>query len=169
VQPLSVELLNTVGFPVQVAGSSSLGGLDMTIQTQDTPLLNGTLRVRSGGCTSCGADDVYRLRAYETTLRLPRFNNLAQTTVLLLQNTTDELNNATIQFWNAQGVLVNSAPVFLQPRGLAVVNTAQYVPDMSGSITIRHWFPYGALQGKAVSLEPSTGFSFDTPLEYRPR
>jgi hypothetical protein len=35
-------------------------------------------RVRSTACTTdCGADDVYRLRAYETTLRIPRFNAAA--------------------------------------------------------------------------------------------
>jgi hypothetical protein len=28
---------------------------------------------------------------------------------------------------------------------------------------------YGALQGKAVALEPATGFTFDTELLYRPR
>ena len=39
----------------------------------------------------------------------------------------------------------------------------------SGAITVGHTGPYGSLVGKAVALEPSTGFSFDTPLEARPR
>jgi hypothetical protein len=29
--------------------------------------------------------------------------------------------------------------------------------------------PYGALAGKAVALEPASGFSFDSPLTYKPR
>jgi hypothetical protein len=37
----------------------------------------------------------------------------------------------------------------------------------SGSITIAHDGPYGSLNIKAVALEPSTGFSFDTPGVYR--
>ena len=33
------------------------------------------VRVASPGCsTDCGPDDIYRVRAYETTLRAPRFN-----------------------------------------------------------------------------------------------
>ena len=33
-----------------------------------------------------------------------------------------------------------------------------------GSAAIAHLGSYGALSGKAVALEPATGFSFDTPL-----
>jgi hypothetical protein len=46
-----------------------------------------------------------------------------------------------------------------------------FSPDQGtfGSLTVTHGGPYGALVGKAVSLEPGTGFSFDTPLTYRPR
>ena len=36
-------------------------------------------------------------------------------------------------------------------------------------MTISHDGPYGALAGKTVALEPSTGFSFDAILESRPR
>jgi hypothetical protein len=39
----------------------------------------------------------------------------------------------------------------------------------SGSITVAHDAPYGVLTGKAVALEPSSGFSFDTPMQTRPR
>ena len=46
------------------------------------------VRVQSGLCTtSCGPDDVYRLRMYETTYSIPRFSNINQATVLFLQNT----------------------------------------------------------------------------------
>jgi hypothetical protein len=36
-------------------------------------------------------------------------------------------------------------------------------------VRIRHLCGYGGLAGKAVSIEPATGFTFDTPLEHRPR
>jgi hypothetical protein len=31
-------------------------------------------------------------------------------------------------------------------------------------VTVAHAAPFGALAGKTVALEPSTGFSFDSPL-----
>lgn len=52
-----------------------------------------------------------------------------------------------------------------------MVNTSQ-VPALmgqGGSVTITHDAGYGQLEGKAVSLEPATGMSFDTPLIPRPR
>ena len=39
----------------------------------------------------------------------------------------------------------------------------------SGSITVVHDGKFGALSGKAIGLEPATGFTFDTPLLPRPR
>jgi hypothetical protein len=36
-------------------------------------------------------------------------------------------------------------------------------------MTVAHDGAYGALAGKAVALEPATGFTFDTPLVPRPR
>jgi ATP phosphoribosyltransferase regulatory subunit HisZ len=35
--------------------------------------------------------------------------------------------------------------------------------------SLAHSGRYGQLAGKAVSVEPATGFSFDTPLSARPR
>jgi hypothetical protein len=39
----------------------------------------------------------------------------------------------------------------------------------SGAVTIVHDAPFGALAGKAVALEPASGFSFDSPMLSRPR
>jgi hypothetical protein len=50
-----------------------------------------------------------------------------------------------------------------------VLDTSTIAPDASGSVTVAHDAPFGGLVGKAVALEPSTGFSFDTPLEPRPK
>lgn len=131
------------------------------------------VRVRSASCsTDCGPDDIYRLRTYETTGRVPRYNNSAtQVTVLILQNANGEPIQAHADFWAADGSLAATVPITLAAHGVGVVNTST-VPGLagtSGSITVTHDGPYGALAGKAVAVEPATGFSFDSPLTYRPR
>jgi Domain of unknown function DUF11/Calx-beta domain len=173
--PLSLQRLNATGTAVLQTGAAEGTGASVSLRWQNSsavPVANQLVRVRSGGCTTdCGPDDVYRLRAYETTARIPRFNNAAsQVTILLLQNPSGRTVTGTLSFWRADGQLAaTSALVSLPPRSTALTNTAALVPGQGGSITVSHDGPYGVVQGKAVSLEPSTGFSFDTPLEYRPR
>jgi hypothetical protein len=129
------------------------------------------IRVRSTGCTTgCGPDDVYRIRAYETTATIPRFNNSAtQATIVVLQNTTDAPIATNLDFWSTGGSHLAAAPLTLAPRGLGVVSgpSIPALVGQSGSITITSDGPYGALAGKAVALEPATGFSFDSPLAYK--
>ncbi|HET9313989.1 MAG TPA: DUF11 domain-containing protein [Vicinamibacteria bacterium] len=129
------------------------------------------IRVRSASCTSsCGIDDTYRLRAWETTASVPRFNNSGtQVTVLLLQNPLDVPVAGTVYFWSAGGALASQQPFSLDPRALLVLNTATLLPGAGGSITIVHDGPYGALAGKTVALEPAIGYSFDSPLVFRAR
>jgi uncharacterized repeat protein (TIGR01451 family) len=131
------------------------------------------IRVRSASCTTdCGADDVYRLRAYETTYAVARFNNSgSQITVLLLQNPGVTAVSGHAYFWSPSGTLLGTATLALGPHQLAVVNTAA-VPGaagQSGTITVTHDGRYGDLVGKTVALEPATGFSFDSPLVAKPR
>jgi uncharacterized repeat protein (TIGR01451 family) len=141
------------------------------INTGAVPSLTQLVRVRSGGCRAgCAADDVYRLRAYETTVRVPRFNNVGgQVTVLVLQNPSDRPIGGRAWFWSASGVLAGSVSVSLGTRETMVLDTTAVAPGTAGSISIGHDGGYGAVRGKAVALEPATGFSFDTPLEARPR
>jgi Metallo-peptidase family M12B Reprolysin-like/Calx-beta domain len=136
-------------------------------------VLDQTIRVSSGGCTTnCGADDTYRVRAYETTLAIPRFNNSGtQVTVLLLQNPTDGPITGNIYFWDAAGTQVASQAFTLAAKNLLVLNTAS-IPaanGVSGSISISNDGRYGELTGKSVALEPATGFSFDSPAVARAR
>jgi uncharacterized repeat protein (TIGR01451 family) len=132
------------------------------------------VRVRSQQCGSdCGADDSYRLRAWDTTLVVPRFNNAgSQITVVLLQNPTAEPVTAILYFWATDGTLLAThAATALPPKGVLVLMTAG-IPALagaSGSVTVVHDAPYGALAGKTVALEPATGFSFDSPMHPRPR
>jgi hypothetical protein len=136
-------------------------------------VINHYVRVAGATCgTACGADDQYRLRAYETTVRIPRFNNSgSQATVLILQNTTDRPVAAVAHFWDQAGTHRASQDLALAPHATSVLSTSSVagLSGVSGSITVAHDAPYGALAGKAVALEPSTGFSFDSPMAYRPR
>jgi uncharacterized repeat protein (TIGR01451 family) len=129
------------------------------------------VRVRSLGCgTDCGADDVYRIRVYETTNTVARFNNAgSQISVLILNNPTNAPIAASVYYRNTAGVLVATQAVTLAPKATQVVNTAT-VPGangVGGAITIAHDGRYGDLVGKTVALEPATGFSFDAALEPR--
>jgi hypothetical protein len=131
------------------------------------------IRVRSGGCTAtCTPNDMYRLRFYETTAAVPRFNDSGtQVTFLILQNPTDGAIAGTAYFWDASGTLLASPPFDLAPRSTLILDTSA-VPGLagqSGSVTIGHDGRYGDLSGKAVSVEPAQGFSFDSPMLDRPR
>jgi hypothetical protein len=126
------------------------------------------VRVSGGLCgIACGADDVYTIRLRETTLGLARFNAVGtQTTVLLTQNLSERPVNATIFYWSAAGTLLQTGSLTaLQPKALNVLNVATFpsLAGQSGHITVAHDGGYGALNMKAVALEPATGFSFDTP------
>jgi uncharacterized repeat protein (TIGR01451 family) len=131
------------------------------------------VRVRSLGCsTGCTASDAYRIRAYETTGRISRFNNSgSQVTLLVLQNVTNRLVAATAWFWDPSGALLASQVLTLDARGLGVVNTSAVggLAGTSGSITVTSDAGYGGLAGKAVAVEPATGFTFDSPLVARDR
>lgn len=131
------------------------------------------IEVTSAGCTTdCGADDVYRIRARETTLAAPRFNNQGgQVTVVLLQNRSGATLQGSLQFWSPTGALLATSPVSLAPTQSLSLSTASIseLAGRSGAITATHDGPYGGLVGKAVAIEPATGFAFDTPLEPRRR
>jgi len=134
-------------------------------------------RVRSQGCgTSCGREAVYVIRGYDTTCAAARFNDTGtQTTILVIQNAAvaslAPSVGGHVWFWDEAGALLGSAAFSLGRRQSLVLNTAA-VPGIAGtrgSITISHDGSYGQLAGKAVAVEPATGFTFDTPLVVRPR
>lgn len=131
------------------------------------------IRVASASCaTDCGADDTYRIRTYETTYAIPRFNNAgSQITVLVLQNPADYPAAGTVYFWSTAGTPLGSSAFSVGSRATLVLNTSTVpgVAGVSGTITVAHNARYGDLAGKTVALEPSTGFSFDTPMTVRPR
>ena len=145
------------------AEASPSGGVSIAwVSTGDEP----THILTDAGFRTSGAN--YQIQLLETTYAVPRFNNSAtQQTILVLQNTRARVVTGVIQFFPAAG----GAPIHLQaftlpPRGLLVLNTST-LPALaggSGSALVAHDGGYGALAGKAVALEPGTGFTFDTPI-----
>jgi hypothetical protein len=129
------------------------------------------VRVRSQGCsTDCGPDDTYRLRAYETSGAFARFNTTGdQEAVVIVQNPGSGSASGTLWFWGADGALLASRPFSVAARRTFVLNVATVLPGTSGTLTLTHDAGYGGLLGKAVAIEPATGFSYDTPLVNKAR
>jgi glucose/arabinose dehydrogenase len=134
---------------------------------------NRHLRLRNPACgAGCGPDDTYRLRFYETTLSGTRFNNASgQSSIVILQNPTSRTVAGHVAFWSPGGSLLSLRTFTLAARASVVIltNGIASLGGQAGSLTVAHDAPYGSLVGKVVALEPSTGFSFDTPLLPRPR
>jgi hypothetical protein len=143
------------------------------MNAQASPVDTEGVQVSSGQCgTNCGTDDTFRIRMYETTYTIPRFNNSgSQITILILQNPTDYSVSGNIYFWSATGTLLATRPFNLDPKNMLGLNTSTVAgaTGVGGTMTVAHDARYGDLAGKTVALEPSTGFSFDSPMVSRPR
>jgi uncharacterized repeat protein (TIGR01451 family) len=171
----ALELLDETGAVLQSSQPVGAGpARSLRVVNATSSALDRLVRVRTQDPAHAGgSEDTYRLRAWDTALVVPRFNNAgSQVTVVILQNPTAEPVNATLDFWATDGTLLAAhAAGPLPPKGLLVLATAS-IPELagaSGSVTVVHDAPYGALAGKTVALEPSTGFSFDSPMLPRPR
>jgi YD repeat-containing protein len=133
-------------------------------------ITNQPLRVSRVSCgTPCGSHR-YRIRSYDTTYSIPRFNNTGtQGTVLVLQNTSPEGVVIEAHFWNDAGALLGSIPVILLAKESVAIDTTATpaLAGQSGSITVSNDGRYGVLTGKAVTIDPAGGFSFDVAMEPR--
>jgi hypothetical protein len=175
VDPVVVERLGSDNTTVLQTASPVGTGSSMSLRWENVipgKVSGQHIRVRSGGCTTgCGSDDVYRIRAYETTYSIPRFNNAgSQATVLLVQNPTAYTITGHAYFWDGAGALLYSQAFSLAPKALFGLGTST-VPALQGkggTITVSNDGRYGDLTGKAIALEPATGFSFDSPMVPRP-
>jgi hypothetical protein len=174
IQKIELTRFDSAGATLLQTGMppNTLGGTSRVLEWMNGgTAVFGMIRVQGAACdATCGADAAYRIRAVDTTVSVPRFNNSSsQVTVLLIQNTRPTPRSVTVYFWNSTGTLISTAPMTISARSLAVLNTSSNAPGTSGSITIAHDAGYGGLAVKATALEPATGFSFDTPGTYRPR
>jgi hypothetical protein len=110
---------------------------------------------------------VYTLRFFDTTYSIPRWNQTGtQTTVFLVTNLTQAAASVSVHFYNASGSLLATASYSLPANGLNVLSTGSVaaLAGQSGHAHVVHTAGYGGLSGKAVALEPSTGFTFDTAM-----
>jgi hypothetical protein len=154
----------------------SLGTIDPALSARgtslqaDDPRVN-FVRVAGPACgTACQAEDRYRVRFFETTYTIPRFNNTGtQATTLLIQNSSDRGCTAGCYYFDANGALLDIiTSLDLEPGELKVVPPGSLPQGQAGSVRVAHTCGYGGLSGKAVSVEATTGFTFDTPLVLRP-
>ncbi len=133
---------------------------------------NAFIRVRSAACgTSCDNSDQYTFKFFETTYSIPRFNNSGtQTTILMINNTRNYTVNIAVHFFTSGGTHQGTYTGALVGHEMLVLNTSTlaYAAGKSGSITVANDGRYGDLTGKAVAVEPATGFTFDTAMSARP-
>ncbi len=171
---LSFNFLASDGTTILATGTS-LGSASCTLCTQTLRFENNQatprpvfIRVGSPGCgTACDSSDQYTFRFLETTLALPRYNNTGgQVTVLIMHNVSELPVAGNIHLFNTAGTQVGSQAFTLTTNNHIVLNTTSIAggAGTAGVITVSHNGRYGALAGKAVVLDPATGFSFDTPL-----
>ena len=178
--PVQLERMAPDTVTVLQTGEAVSAGLDMVqslrwTNTTSFEVDDELVRIRAapGACsTDCGPDDTYRVRAFETTYSLARFNNAgSQVTVLILQNPSTYPISGEIYFWSNAGAFLDNHYFSLPPRETLVLNTSTLpgANGQGGTITVVDDGRYGDLAGKTVALEVSTGFSFDTPMLPRPR
>jgi hypothetical protein len=170
--------LNIAGIPIQTSEHTTVGffGASTALRWQNvgTTKEGFFLLVESLSCgPTCGPEDQYRIRFYDTTIAVPRFNNAGgQITVLIVQNPTGWTRDiaGSVYFWSATGTLLGSTTFSLPAKAALVLNTGTVpgVAGQGGTITIAHDGGYGNLAVKSVALEPATGFSFDSPGLYKP-
>ena len=173
---IDVDGMTVVQTSEEANVGSPLLGYSQALRWQHTgtTVVQNHLRAEGGCFTSCGPEDQYHIRFYETTVAIPRFNNASgQITVLIIQNLTgwDRPIAGTAYFYNAAGTLAGSTTFSLAADAALVLNTATVpgVAGVSGTIKVAHDGGYGNLAMKSVALEPATGFTFDTPGLYKPR
>jgi hypothetical protein len=170
----ALDRLASDGSVVQSAlGATGGSSRSLRFENHGPALMDERVRVQSRGCiVDCDASDTFRIGMWETTLRGARFNNSAtQVTLVVVQNSSADIVAGHLDFRSAAGALLHSEPVALSSRQTLVLDTSTMaaLQGQAGSLTISHDGRYGALVGKAVAVEPATGFTFDTALESRRR
>jgi hypothetical protein len=147
---------------------------DRSVRWISSPSANSTfdfVRVR-GSADPEDSTHVYTLRYWDTTYRVPRWNAAnGQTTVLVVTSLSQATVVARIHFFGEDASLVATEEVFLTRNKPFVLSSAAQpaLSGKSGYALIVHNGGYGALTGKAVSVDPATGFTFDTVLEAIPQ
>jgi hypothetical protein len=131
------------------------------------PTVSEFVRVIGDTDFTNGPNAVYTIRYWDTTYSVPRWNNAnGQITVFFINSMIQASASVRVDFYNATGTLLSTSNATLEPNRLLTINTGAIpaLAGQSGHAYIAHTAGYGGLAGKAVALEPATGFSFDTPI-----
>ena len=133
-------------------------------------------RIAVVGTASSTSSAQYDILLRETTLYCPRYNNSGtQISVLILQRASTETGAGTCQatafFYDENAAQVGTHPQTFTLNDMSAVGTSGLpgLPGTKGALHVAHTCGVGGLKGKLVALEPSTGFSFDTPCTERDR
>jgi hypothetical protein len=128
---------------------------------------NEYIRVTGDTNLTENASSVYTVRFFDTTYLVPRWNaSGGQTTVFVISNVSQSPASGAVWFYNSSGSPITSVSFTLSQNQLTTISTAA-VPALagqSGHAHVVHTAGYGGLSGKAVALEPATGFTFDTVM-----
>ena len=128
---------------------------------------NDYVRVRGDASFTSGPDAIYTVRFWDTTYSIPRWNNAnGQVTVFLVNSLIQAPAAVRIDFYSSTGTLLASHAATINPNSLLSVSAGSIpaLAGQSGHAYVAHTAGYGGLAGKAVALEPGTGFSFDTQM-----
>jgi hypothetical protein len=126
----------------------------------------------TGSAFAESASSVYTLRYWDTTYTVPRWNSSGgQVTVFVITSLVQGTVTGNVHFFSGTGALLHTQALTLDPNAPNVLNTATIgaLAGQSGYALVAHTAGYGGLTGKAVALEPSTGFTFDTALQPIPQ
>ena len=170
VDSLRLQRMDAASLVLQ--NSSALGnytGARTLRWMEPSPTASRRIRVASTS-TTANADSKYTIKLRETTMYCPRFNNSGtQVSVLLAQNAAPELASCAYdaRFVAANGTEVGTSQGTLSTASLLVLNISTVVPATSGSAYIAHTCGWGGIKAKVTTLEPATGFSFDTECSPR--
>ena len=105
-----VQRLNATGGLVLQDALATDGGHVLSLDWQQGASSLVTLVRVQNGCPSCDNSSSYRIRFYDTTFLVPRFNNSgSQATVLLVQNAIERDCQVTYHFFSAAGTLLASS------------------------------------------------------------
>jgi hypothetical protein len=154
----------TAGVPFDGTAQGAVGIRWIANATADT-----YVRVNPTALLTLG--NVYTIQLLDSTYAVPRYNNTStQVTVYLIQNFRGTAVTGSVYFFDPAGTLLHAEPINVGPNSLQVfaTNSIPALNQTAGHALIAHDGGYGALAGKAVALEPATGFSFDTAFVAKP-
>jgi len=163
-----LTLWDATGTTLLQTANASPGATSKVIRWSSDAATSYRIRVKGGATSSSNAK--YSILYSETTLYCPRYNQTGtQTSVVIIQNTTNASCSMFVSFINETGAFVNGTPANANGAGMVVLSAGGVasVPGTKGSVQILPNCSPSALKAKVVALEPSTGFSFDTVCSIR--